>query len=150
MSTWSPELGQAMADRARHYLGVPYHHCGRNEHGLDCAGLVLRVCHDLGLMDWDEVDYSEQVDADRLRARLSRFCVEVREDEVLPGDILWFAVAGHPQHLAIYVGGPEEMMIHATNTKGRVVEHSWRAQWRRTFVGAWRWRGDAEGDGWHR
>lgn len=145
MSAWTPQLGQAIADQARLYVGVPYHHCGRNEHGLDCAGLIIRVCHDLKLMDWDEVDYSQQVDPARLAEPLSRFCEEVGESQVRPGDILWFKIDGHPQHLAIYYGGPDELMIHATNTKGKVVEHSWRAMWRRIFFSAWRWRGLVEG-----
>jgi cell wall-associated NlpC family hydrolase len=138
---WSPELGQQIAERARHYLGVPYHHCGRSEHGLDCAGLVVRVCHDLGLMTWDEVDYSQQVNAAYMRECLARWCEPVTA-EPLPGDLLWFDVEGNPQHLAVFYGGPDELMIHATNTKGRVVEHALRGPWRKTLAGVWRWRGE--------
>lgn len=134
-----------MVAQARTYLGVRYFHCGRSRNGVDCSGLILCVAHDLGLTEWDEVDYSEQVNPDYMKANLLRFCDEVPlTHEPRPGDVLWFAPRNHPQHVGFYCG--DGRFIHSHQGPGRVVETSYDAKWKRRLRGVFRWRGVREGD----
>jgi Cell wall-associated hydrolases (invasion-associated proteins) len=107
--------------------------------GLDCAGLLLVVAHDLGLTDWDCVNYSRQVDCDFLRECVERFCDRV-EGEMQAGDVLLLSIHRHPQHLALYAG--EGMIIHAHESAGRVVLHRFDRFWERRLEAVYRWRMD--------
>jgi cell wall-associated NlpC family hydrolase len=138
--------GADIARQARSYLGVPYVHLGRSRHGVDCAGLVLCVAHELGLTDWDDTHYSRQPDEAHLRACLEQFCRPVCcGDCVQAGDVLLMEIRGRTQHLAIVtevpVGQKPGRLLHAYQTPGRVVEHSLDARWRRRIRGVYRWRG---------
>jgi cell wall-associated NlpC family hydrolase len=133
-------LGERIAALARGYVGVPYHHCGRDRNGLDCAGLIIRIAHDLELTDWNEVDYSRQVDPVYLRSCVERFCSPVA-GEALPGDLLLIAKWGEATHVSVYVG--DGLIVHASNKHGRVVEHSYDKTWRRVTIGVFRWRATA-------
>ena len=46
----------------RCYTGVRWHHQGRTRAGLDCAGLIIRTAHDLGLSEFDLADYGRLPD----------------------------------------------------------------------------------------
>lgn len=136
---------------ARSYLGTPFHHGGANEHGVDCAGLLLAALRDLGWTDWQPASYGRHIQPNALTAALNRFCDRVdlncpitlynTEGAAMmeAGDLLLFAVGGQPQHLAIANG--EGGMIHCHEGVGRVVEHGIDAGWMRRLVGVWRWRG---------
>lgn len=134
--------GAEMVAQARTYLGVPYAHCGRDRNGLDCSGLILRVANDLRLTDWDEVDYSHQVDADYMHANLLRFCDELPREmwaSAQPGDVLWFAPFNHPQHLGMLT--EPGSFIHSHQMVDKVVETSLDKAWKRRLRGVFRWKG---------
>jgi len=42
--------GSDVVAQARKYMGVRWAHQGRSPAGMDCAGLVIRVAQDLGLI----------------------------------------------------------------------------------------------------
>lgn len=128
--------GADLVRAARQYLGVRYYHCGRDEHGLDCLGLLIRVAHDLGLTTWDDTTYGEQIDTAYLRWRLEKFCEPVAD--LQPGDVLLFTIKGSPQHLGM---ATDVGVIHAYQSVGRVAEHSLDGTWRRRLVGVFRWPG---------
>ncbi|GAA1137707.1 transglycosylase SLT domain-containing protein [Nocardioides aquiterrae] len=91
--------GEAVVERAKKYLGVPYVWGGTDpSKGLDCSGLVQRAYADLGY-DLPRVSY-EQARAGRPVSSLA---------EAQPGDILAFGSPVH--HVGIYVG--DGQMIEA-------------------------------------
>jgi hypothetical protein len=53
----------AIVRAAKSYLGVRFRHQGRDRTGLDCVGLVVRVCNDLGMAVTDTLDYKRAPDA---------------------------------------------------------------------------------------
>jgi cell wall-associated NlpC family hydrolase len=130
---------------AREYIGTPWVHQHRSRGvAIDCAGLVICVARDLGLVDadFDITGYGRTPDGTLLGAcdgALQRI-----EREVLqPGDVLALSFTGDPQHLAIvgdYAHGGLSI-IHARNTgqpaSSRVVEN--RLMWARNlrFVAAY-------------
>jgi hypothetical protein len=42
---------------AREWIGVPFRHQGRTRDGVDCAGVVIKVAHALGLSSFDATGY---------------------------------------------------------------------------------------------
>jgi murein DD-endopeptidase / murein LD-carboxypeptidase len=118
-----PDQGHRYVDRARALLGVPFRLYGRDEHGLDCVGLIALV--------FDQMH--EAPNGYRLRntlvlrweALLDRLFVR-RSGRPCPGDII-FCTAGPAQyHLGIWTG---HSFIHADAGLGRVVETPGPVAW---------------------
>jgi cell wall-associated NlpC family hydrolase len=90
--------GQAIADGARKYLGVPYVWGGTDpKTGLDCSGLVQRVYKDLGI-DVPRVTY-DQVKTGTAVPNIAA---------AKPGDLLFMR---NVEHVGIYMGNNQ--YIHA-------------------------------------
>jgi cell wall-associated NlpC family hydrolase len=124
----------AVVECARRYLGTRWHHQGRSSAGLDCAGLVVRVAHDLGLSSADVGGYGRTPDGFRLYDVLRAHLVVTHEAQ--PGDVLLFRFVKNPMHLAILT--EPGRMIHAYANARRVVEHRIDETWRRRIVDAFR------------
>lgn len=134
-------------ETARRYLGVPHLHQGRHpELGLDCIGLVLRTCDDLGLGHHDLAAYSRNPDGTTLVTQFDLlvpergwtclpdtlgFHPEQRVDPS-PGDIVmfWIRRRERPTHLGI-VGwkNGRRTIIHSDRRFGAAVEHSVNDWW---------------------
>lgn len=147
-------LGEQIVAEARALIGTKFYHTGRDEHGLDCAGLILACWHRLHLTDWDDRRYAPGGDVTRQRAGLERFCDRIDIEAGLaiyeasgppliqPGDVLLLAIRRLPIHVAIATG--DGGMIHALQDVGRVVEVPLDEHWRKRVVGVWRWREAAD------
>ncbi len=102
---------------ARRHLGTAWAHQGRLPGvALDCAGLVIVVARELGLVgpEWDVNGYRPQPDGSMLAicdAMMQRI------DEIELGAVVVLATAREPQHLGIvgdYVHGGWSI-VHACN-----------------------------------
>ena len=140
----TPVVGER-ADRfvaaARELVGVPYRHAGRNEHGVDCGGVIILAARQAGLLppDWDVPPYSTIIDVDMILAGLREWCEPVeRTGDPEAGDILLMRILRRNQHLAVATG--EGSIIHCYTAAGRVVEHPLAPSWRQAIVGIFRWR----------
>lgn len=97
---------------ARTWIGTPYRYGGAERHGTDCSGFVMQVFKTV-----------TGVSLPRNSAEQYEFCTNIRKEELLPGDLVFFSsgtskVIGH---VGLYVG--EGIMIHASSSKG-VIESS--------------------------
>lgn len=126
----------AIIKQARRYLGVRWQHQGRNEHALDCAGLIVRVAHDLGLTDFDCIDYDRRPYADTIRTVMRASCVDVSGQPPAVGMVALMRFEREPQHLGFigdyHLGGLS--LIHAYAYSRKVVEHRMDDVWRRRIV----------------
>ncbi len=137
-------------EAARALVGTPYRHAGRNEHGVDCGGVIILAARNAGLLppDWDVPPYSTIIDVDMILAGLREWCEPVErpgEPEPEAGDILLMRILRRDQHLAVATG--EGSIIHCYTAAGRVVEHPLTEHWRQAIVGIWRWRQRRAGGG---
>jgi cell wall-associated NlpC family hydrolase len=134
--------GEDMAAKALEYVDVPFVHAGRSWTGVDCVGLLLCVAHDLGLTEWDDVNYSTIVEVQRMRQDVERFGDPVDWQDRQVGDIILFKVAGSAQHVAMITQlGDEPRMVHALMGVDKVVEQRIDPPWERRVVQVYRWRG---------
>lgn len=113
---------------ARGWLETPFHHQARLKGvGVDCAGLVIGVARELGIVPTDfDVDTYPRTPDGRSLLRLTdlhmtRMSVQ---QSMRPGDVVVVSFDKDPQHLGI-VGDYRHgglSIIHAAGHAGRVIE----------------------------
>lgn len=90
---------------ARSWIGTPYHHLGDIKGaGVDCAMLVWRIYHDLGLIDVPDprpypVEWHLHRSEERYLAQLEQFAQPVSAPQL--GDIVMFRYGRTVSHSAI-------------------------------------------------
>lgn len=121
---------------ARSYLGVRFHHQGRNRAGLDCGGLLACVMRDVGLSTaGDFAGYSLSPSTASIRAALEKSAaVPVPVRSYGPGDVLLMCFDVEPQHIAI---ATDAGIIHSYLMARRVVEHGLDERWRGRILAAY-------------
>ncbi|MEO5376067.1 MAG: C40 family peptidase [Alphaproteobacteria bacterium] len=126
---------------ARGYLGVRFRHQGRSRGGLDCAGLIVAVAHDLGLSDADYTAYGHEPDGRTLHTLLARHMDEVAPGDMALGDVVFMAFQAFPQHLGILAdAGRPFSLIHAFAPARKVIEHRLDDEWAGRIRNCYRYR----------
>ncbi len=123
---------------ARTCLGAPYRHQGRDPRtGLDCAGLIAYLAHTLGLPVIDRHDYPRTaVDNTLERAFDAQPCLQRNDPPAsAPGRVLILRRALRPQHVLLCV--TNEIVLHADDGAGRVIEHVMPNRWRHRLVASY-------------
>ena len=135
---------QDVVSAARRWLDTPWRHQGRMiGHACDCAGLVIGVATELGLIDFDVRNYPRRPDGKTLRALCDEHMRRIKSYDI--GDVLLMEFGAAPQHLGIVGDYPDggESLIHAYAQARRVVEHRIESVWQRRVVSAYRLPGVA-------
>ena len=124
---------------ARGYIGTPFHHQGRLKGGgIDCAGLIICVAHELNISSFDIQSYTRTPNP---RVYLSVLNDNLDEDTTgvfVPGQVLSFAFARYQQHLGITV--TSTTMVHAIE-QHLTHELTLSETWIKRLRGVWRYRG---------
>ena len=133
--------------QARSWISVKWRHQGRSREGIDCAGLVIKVAHELGLTEFDTADYSRQATDETMLEMCREHLVEISRSDAGPGDVVVMRFA-HQRHIGILGDYPSGgvSLIHAySNAPRRVVEHLFNDDWLRTqraeLIGCFRFPG---------
>lgn len=108
------------------WSGTPWVHQHRSKGiAVDCAGLIIGVARELGLVapEFDFTGYGRQPDGSLLDV-CDQFMTRITWDQARAGDVLVVAVEADPQHMGILVpyrhGG--FAMLHASSVARQVVE----------------------------
>jgi hypothetical protein len=126
-----------LIDTARSYTGVRWRHQGRTRSGIDCAGLLIRTAHDLGLSEFDISGYPTSPNG-TMTGLLEANCVrQPAGTEPAPGMVAEIRFQREPQHIALVVpyhlGGVA--LLHAmSHFPRRVAEHRLDDKWRQSIV----------------
>ena len=87
------------------WLGVPYRYAGNDMNGVDCSGLTSQVYLK-----------SLKVKMPRNSREQQRWCLVVEKNELIPGDLVFFATGSDKNrvsHVGIYIGNGD--IIHASS-----------------------------------
>ena len=130
----SPEQ---VAIEARKLINSPYKHQGRIPgEAIDCAGVPIVVCRNLGLGDFDYTGYGRQPDGESFLSYIESVCTPL--PVIQEGALLVFRIRKYPQHCAIasnYQNLNSLGIIHAYQSVGKVDEHQYIDWWRDRLVG---------------
>ncbi|MDE7496460.1 MAG: C40 family peptidase [Muribaculaceae bacterium] len=114
-----------IVEEAMSWLGTPYKYAGQEKgRGTDCSGLVMKVYEDVA--GWK---------LPRNSAKQAEFCDRLKEEDVEPGDLVFFATGKDPDkvsHVGIMLD--EENFIHASTSKGVVISKVTSNYYIRTFM----------------
>jgi cell wall-associated NlpC family hydrolase len=126
----------AAVNEARSWVGVPFHHQGRDRSGVDCVGLPIVVLAALGCLpaDFDApADYPPFPHQNNLEPYLLRYCTPLPEKPI-PGALIALARHRTLAHVAIYT--ETDTLIHAYGREPHlaVIEHGYRGIWRTRFT----------------
>lgn len=111
-----------IVNKAREFLGTPYHHQGRVKGaGVDCAGLVICVAHELLLSDYDLDNYPRESDGTKLTNLFNDNAILTNKLDV--GNIVLMKIKKVVQHCGI-IGYKDNFLtlIHACRKRKKVVE----------------------------
>lgn len=95
----------ALISEATRWLGVPYRYAGNDMNGVDCSGLTSQVYLK-----------SLKVKMPRNSREQQRWCLVVEKNELIPGDLVFFATGSDKNrvsHVGIYIGNGD--IIHASS-----------------------------------
>ncbi|MBQ0746852.1 MAG: C40 family peptidase [Marinobacter sp.] len=105
------------------YQGTPYQYGGTTARGFDCSGFITTA-------------YRESLGQKlpRTTSQMLRHGDVVHPDDVKPGDIVFFRIAGKDQHAGIYMG--DNRFIHASTSSGVIMSELNGYYWKDRFSGA--------------
>lgn len=109
--------GSDVVETGRQFLGLRYLWAGVSSYGYDCSGFTYSMYRAHG------IDIPRDADAQ------AEFGQDVPEDDLQPGDLLFFAESGGTgavHHVGMYLG--DGKMIHAPNESTSVTIADWK-QW---------------------
>ncbi len=113
-----------LVEESLSWLGVPYKYGGNSKkEGVDCSGMVLQVylsCTGIKLP--------------RNSAKQAEFCKKLKEKDVRPGDLVFFATGKNPDvisHVGVMIDN--DRFIHSSTSKGVVVSDVRSPYYERTF-----------------
>lgn len=116
---------------ARSYTGVPYKPGGTTEDGMDCSGLLYKVCQTVGLsiprISYQQAEIGEEIDL----------------DDVQKGDFVFFSTAKSTNRishvgLVTEVNSQSILFIHSSTSKGVREDNLYSDYWKKAFAKATR------------
>ena len=111
----------AIVREAEKWLGTPYCYGGLDNHCTDCSGFVLQVFSTVGVV------------LPRTASDQFEYATNVNEDNMQPGDLVFFQHGSGIAHVGIYVGNNE--FIHASTSRGVVRQSLDDEYYRTTYAG---------------
>ena len=121
-SASSPRV-TSLLDEAESHIGTAYCSGGTTRDCFDCSGFVTTCFLSIG------------IPLPRTSRDIAAFGVEIRRDELQPGDVVAFRTSGREvNHVGIMVDA--ERFIHASTSKGVIVSALSESYWKRSYVGA--------------
>ena len=92
----------AFVNNALNYLGTPYRYAGHSPKGMDCSGFVF--CNGADVL---KLQMPRRSDA------IAEYAKRITDEEIQPGDLLFFNTAGGISHVGIYIGAGK--FIHSAS-----------------------------------
>jgi cell wall-associated NlpC family hydrolase len=132
-----PVTSQPLFD-ANYYADIPYVNNGRNEHGVDCWGLVrlfYRKEFSIILPSYTE-DYSspeERIEVSNAIKKHKVDWTEIPQGEEAFGDVIILRLAGYPLHIGVVIS--TGIMLHTLKKVGTCTEEYTSSKWKNRIFG---------------
>lgn len=114
------DVKKALYKQLREWRSVPNRLGGLSKQGVDCSGLVyLTYRSHFGMQ------------LPRSTRQQARAGVEINQDELRPGDLVFFRTGFVQRHVGMYTG--EGKFIHASTSRGVMESHMNNPYWTRNY-----------------
>ena len=115
----------SLIKEAHTWIGTPYKY-GHKEKGSgsDCSGMIMVIYEDVA-----------EIKIPRNSAKQAEFCEKIKQKEILPGDLVFFATGkdkNKVSHVGIMID--EEAFIHASSSKGVTISKMTTPYYQRAFL----------------
>lgn len=113
----------AFVNNTLNYLGTPYRYAGHSPKGMDCSGFVFRNGADV-----------LKLQMPRRSDALAEYAKRITDEEIQPGDLLFFNTAGGISHVGIYIGAGK--FIHSASDgphTGVIISSIQESYWKKTY-----------------
>lgn len=124
---------------ATDWIGTPYKHAGRNQYGIDCAGLIIKVANQTGVSNHDTKNYPKRPNAHDFIREMKEHLRRLKVRDARPGDIIMFRGPRIPCHVGIL--DFDDCIIHAYAPAKKVVREPFQGQIRGLAVMAFSYNG---------
>lgn len=138
-----------IVEEARYWLDVPFKHQGRNERGIDCAGLIIEVAKafDVVHQDFNEANYPRR--SPHSKAFIQYFDKHLSKkmnNQIKPGDVAVLKEPVFPCHCGIIgIRNGELTLIHSHAPRKKVVEEFFfQSNWDKLHVATFEFPGVKE------
>lgn len=114
-----------IVEEAHSWIGTPYKYGGMNKGtGTDCSGMIMVIFEKVA-----------EIKLPRNSAKQAEYCNYIKEKEILPGDLVFFATGQDKRkvsHVGIMID--REKFIHASSSKGVTISRMATPYFQRTFI----------------
>lgn len=118
-------IGQRIADECVTWIGTPYGYgCQQKGVATDCSGMVITVYEQIA-----------EVKLPRNSAQQADYCDNLKEKDVKPGDLVFFATGNDKKkvsHVGVMID--KEKFVHASGSKGVIMSEMTTPYYIRTFI----------------
>lgn len=128
----------------KEYKDTPFHHQGRvKKIGVDCVGLIICACKEVGLIIKDCNDYNNVPSKGLLENELNNQLILKNKENIDVGDVLLFKFLNDPQHVALVteINDNNIKIIHSYSKVGKVIEHDLDNLWKKRLINVYEIKG---------
>lgn len=120
LSLNSERVRTQLQQQYQSWQGTPYQLGGNTRSGIDCSGFT-------------QTTFSQQfnVGLPRTTARQITAGKQIRKENLLPGDLVFFQTAAKVRHVGIYMGYEE--FLHASTSKGVMISQLSNPYWLQAY-----------------
>ncbi|MCH5240841.1 MAG: C40 family peptidase [Muribaculaceae bacterium] len=119
------ETREKIVEESLTWVGTPYKY-GHSEKGIatDCSGMVLVLYRDIA-----------EIKLPRNSAQQADFCEKLKEKEIKPGDLVFFATGKDKKqisHVGVMIDGCK--FVHASASKGVILSEMTTPYYQKAFI----------------
>jgi cell wall-associated NlpC family hydrolase len=116
----APQITEQLLSQHTEWKGVPHKFGGLSKNGIDCSGFLhLIFAQEFGIEIPRTTQYQMQQG------------VVVNQDELIPGDLIFFITGFDQRHVGVYMG--DNQFMHTSSSRGVMISKLSNPYWSKVY-----------------